>query len=92
MGAAEVQAFLSALATERHVSASTQNQALAALLFLYREVLAIELPWLDDVVRAKPRQPARGSHAQRNTAPAGQAGRNPWANGATDVRDRYALA
>jgi integron integrase len=56
MGAAEVQAFLSALATERHVSASTQNQALAALLFLYREVLAIELPWLDDVVRAKPRQ------------------------------------
>jgi len=56
MGAAEVQAFLSALATERHVSASTQNQALAALLFLYREVLAIDLPWLDDVVRAKPRQ------------------------------------
>ena len=56
MGAAEVQAFLSSLATERRVSASTQNQALAALLFLYRVVLGIELPWLDDVVRAKPRQ------------------------------------
>lgn len=45
----EVQAFLSALATERRVSASTQNQALAALLFLYREVLGVEQPWLDDV-------------------------------------------
>ena len=56
MGAGEVQAFLSALATERRVSASTQNQALAALLFLYREVLGIELPWLNDLVRAKPRQ------------------------------------
>ena len=56
MGAAEVQAFLSSLATERRVSASTQNQALAALLFLYRVVLGIELPWLNDVVRAKPRQ------------------------------------
>lgn len=53
MGAAEVEAFLSHLAVEGNVSASTQNQALSALLFLYREVLAIELPWLDDVVRAK---------------------------------------
>jgi hypothetical protein len=38
---------------EGNVSASIQNQALSALLFLYREVLAIELPWLNDVVRAK---------------------------------------
>ena len=53
MGAAEVEAFLSHLAVEGNVSASTQNQALSALLFLYREILAIELPWLDDVVRAK---------------------------------------
>jgi integron integrase len=53
MGAAEVEAFLSHLAVEGNVSASTQNQALSALLFLYREVLAIELPWLNDVVRAK---------------------------------------
>jgi integron integrase len=53
MGAPEVEAFLSALATERHVSASTQNQAMHALLFLYREVLAVDLPWLDGITRAK---------------------------------------
>ena len=53
MGAPEVEAFLSALAVERHVSASTQNQALAAILFLYRQVLGVELPWLAEVVRAK---------------------------------------
>ena len=53
MGGAEVEAFLSHLATEGRVAASTQNQALSALLFLYREVLAVELPWLDGVVRAK---------------------------------------
>ena len=51
MGASEVEAFLSMLATERHVSASTHNQALSALLFLYREVLAIDLPWLEGVNR-----------------------------------------
>jgi len=53
MGRDEVEAFLSSLATEANVSASTQNQALAALLFLYREVLANDLGWLDGVVRAK---------------------------------------
>lgn len=53
MGAAEVEAFLSHLVTEGNVSASTQNQALSALLFLYREVLVIDLPWLDNVVHAK---------------------------------------
>src|SRR5262245_33521403 len=53
MGAAEVTAFLTSLAVQGKVAASTQNQALSALLFLYREVLGIELPWLDDVVRAK---------------------------------------
>lgn len=52
MGGEEVNAFLSWLATEQHVSASTQNQALGALLFLYRHVLNDPLPWLDDVVRA----------------------------------------
>lgn len=54
MGAAEVEQFLTYLAVERKVSASTQNQAKSALLFLYREVLGIELPWLDEVVQAKP--------------------------------------
>ncbi|WP_439861356.1 integron integrase [Pseudomonas sp. MBLB4136] len=53
MGAEEVEQFLSYLAVQRTVSASTQNQALAALLFLYKQVLRIELPWLDGVVRAK---------------------------------------
>jgi len=53
MGAGKVSVFLSSLATAGHVSASTQNQALVALLFLYREVLAQDFGWLDDVVRAK---------------------------------------
>ena len=53
MGKVEVEAFLGVLAVERNVSAATQTQALSALLFLYREVLGIELPWLDDLVRAK---------------------------------------
>ena len=53
MGASELTQFLSALAVEGKVAASTQNQALSALLFLYRDVLHQELPWLDGVVRAK---------------------------------------
>ncbi|MEW6414559.1 MAG: integron integrase [Pseudomonadota bacterium] len=53
MSAPEVEAFLSHLATVGNVSASTQNQALSALLFLYREVLDIDLPWMDTMVRAK---------------------------------------
>ena len=51
-----VEAFLTRLATEGGVSASTQNQALSALLFLYKEVLGIELPWMENVTRAKPRR------------------------------------
>ncbi len=50
--AQHVTSFLSALATRGHVAASTQNQALAALLFLYREVLGQDLPWLDQLMRA----------------------------------------
>jgi integron integrase len=53
MGAPELEAFLTHLAVEGNVAAATQNQALSALLFLYREVLKINLPWLDGVVRAK---------------------------------------
>ncbi|MEX2150001.1 MAG: integron integrase [Steroidobacteraceae bacterium] len=53
MGGEEVEAFLTALAVQRRVSASTQNQALAALLFLYREVLEQDLPWLANMVHAK---------------------------------------
>jgi integron integrase len=53
MGAGEVEAFLTHLAVAGRVAASTQNQAKSALLFLYREVLEVELPWLDNVQQAK---------------------------------------
>jgi integron integrase len=53
MGKLEVESFLSHLAVDRQVASSTQNQALAAILFLYRDVLEKPLPWLGDVVRAK---------------------------------------
>jgi site-specific recombinase XerD len=52
LGEAEVTAFLSYLAAERNVAASTQNQALSALLFLYKEVLGRELAWLSGLQRA----------------------------------------
>jgi site-specific recombinase XerD len=51
MAGPEIEAFLTMLATERKVSASTHNQALSAVLFLYREVLGIDLPWLDGINR-----------------------------------------
>jgi hypothetical protein len=53
MGADEVNAFLTHLAVDERVSATTQNQALCAILFLYRVVLEAPLPWLDEVVRAR---------------------------------------
>jgi site-specific recombinase XerD len=53
MGAGEVNAFLTSLAVARRVSASTQGQALSALVFLYRHVLDDPLPWLDEIVRAR---------------------------------------
>ena len=52
LGAAEVEQFLTHLAVHHKVSAPTQNQALQAILFLYRHVLDINLPWLDNVTRA----------------------------------------
>ena len=53
MGAPEVESFLTSLAVEGNVAASTQNQARSALLFLYKEVLGSELPWLNNVEQAK---------------------------------------
>lgn len=53
MGAPELEHFLSMLAVQGQVAASTQNQALSAVLFLYRDVLGIQLPWMENVVRAK---------------------------------------
>lgn len=57
MGGDEVNAFLTSLAVDQHVAAATQNQALSALLFLYRTVLDEPLPWIADLVRAH--RPAR---------------------------------
>ena len=57
MGAAEITQFLSMLANERRVSVSTQNQALSALLFLYRDVVGGDLPWLTELRR--PSRPPR---------------------------------
>jgi integron integrase len=56
LGGVVVERFLTHLATVDKVAPSTQSQALSALLFLYREVLGIQLPWMDSVVRAKPRR------------------------------------
>ncbi len=53
MGESEITAYLTHLAVDRKVSASTQNQSLSAILFLYKQVLDIRLEWLDEVVRAK---------------------------------------
>ena len=53
MAAPEVEAFLSYLATDRDIAVAPQAQALAALLFLYRRVLRVDLPWLDGIVRAR---------------------------------------
>lgn len=53
MGREEVESFLTHLAVSRNVSSRTQNQALSAILFLYRQVLNVELPWMENVQRAK---------------------------------------
>jgi integron integrase len=53
LGASEIAAFLTRLAVGGRVASSTQNQALSAILFLYREVLKADLPWIDEIVRAK---------------------------------------
>ena len=53
MGRLELESFLTSLAVERNVSASTQTQALSALLFSYKEVLQLDFPWLEGVTRAK---------------------------------------
>ncbi len=53
LAASEVEAFLTSLAVDHNVAAATQNQAKSALLFLYREILGFELPWLDHIQQAK---------------------------------------
>ena len=56
LGPGDIERFLTSLAVDRNVAAATQNQAQSALLFLYREVLGTELPWLDGMVRAQASQ------------------------------------
>jgi integron integrase len=68
MGAAEVEAFLTHLATAERVTASTQNQALHAVLYLYKQVLGVELPWLDGIVRARESKRLPTVLTQRETA------------------------
>lgn len=76
MGEVEVTAFLNHLAAERHVAAATQNQALSAIPFLYREVLGRELPWLDGVQRPSrpPRVPVVLTRAEVERLLAGMTG------------------
>jgi len=83
MGTAEIEAFLTHLAVDGQLSASTQNQALSALLFLYKEVPAIDLPWLNNVVRTK--QP------QRLPVVLTRNERRTWADGEYVVRNRVRL-
>lgn len=66
MGAGEVGTFLTYLAVEGRVASSTQNQTKSALLFLYRQVLGVELPWLKGVTSSEPRQrlPVVLTHAE----------------------------
>ena len=70
-----VERFLTRLATVDHVSASTQSQALSAILFLYKEVLGITLPWMDGVVRAK--QPRHVIERRLHRPPAERADEPP---------------
>ena len=74
MGATEIAEFLSHLALERHVSASTQNQAFSAILFLYQDVLRIRLAQIDEVVRA--RAPRRHERARAGPYNAGACARS----------------
>ncbi|MBX9612073.1 MAG: phage integrase N-terminal SAM-like domain-containing protein [Burkholderiales bacterium] len=68
MGAPEIEAFLTMLATERTVSASTHNQALSALPFLYREVLNMDLPWMDGITRPAAKRHMPGVLTQAEVA------------------------
>ncbi|WP_336509773.1 phage integrase N-terminal SAM-like domain-containing protein [Stutzerimonas stutzeri] len=90
MGAPVVEAFLSDLAVRRDVSASTQNQALAALLFLYKQVLKQDLPWLGEVVRAKADPLTCGAFDGGGSSDTRIAGWAGWARCAAPVRWRHA--
>ena len=87
MGEAEVTAFLNDLASVRNVAGGTQNQALSALLFLYKEVLGKDLAWLDGLVRAKrAAAPAHGADAGGSGSAARATDRRAMAAGEPAVR------
>jgi hypothetical protein len=89
--AAEVEAFLTSLAVDRDVAAATQNLALSAILFLYREVLEMPLPWLDGIERAK--KPARLPTVLSAAEVGGRVGAAGWHHGpdaAAALRHRHA--
>jgi integrase len=91
MGALEVEAFLSHLATTANVSASTQNLALSSILFLYKEVLMVDLPWLEGVTRAKkPRRLPVVLFARGGASGVGAHGGDISPDGIPDVRHGYA--
>jgi len=84
-----VRRFLNNLASERNVAASTQNQAFSALLFLYKEVLKQQLPWMDDIQCAKrPAKMPLGFHADGSARSAWQNAWNRTSNGADALRLR----
>jgi len=93
MGEGEISQFLTALAVNGHVSASTQNQALCALLFLYRHGLDLNLGWLDDVVRAKWAATASGrADPARGQSTAGGSGGGQLAPGQPAARGWFTFA
>lgn len=87
MGGSEVTAFLSSLAA-RGVSASTQNQALSALLFLYGAVLGQQLGWMNDIVRTAARTAAGCPVTRGGRGAVVEAARHGVADGIADVRRR----
>jgi len=89
LGARHVEAFLSDLAVTRRVAASTQNQAKAALLFLYREVLEVELPWLEGITQARTPQrlPVVLTRAEAQAGWLGCVARTGWWQGCSMARD-----
>src|SRR5205814_7970345 len=91
MGPNEVEAFLTDLAVARGVAASTQNQAKSALLFLYKEVLGIELPWLERIDRGEGADaPAGCSHSRRGCSSTRPTAWRPRAHRPPALRHGYA--
>lgn len=87
MGVEEIRQYLSHLANQGKVSASTQNQALAALLFLYRDVLGKGIGFIDGIERAKrPRQSSYGAYSGRGEAGIGTSFRHALLNGQSTLR------